>query len=972
MSSEPSNPKSRDQRSDTGAAPSAQPEGRNGNLHLRVHNGNLRFVAGTLLVGHYSASKLSGSESVVDHNIGGTLSAALSLGLYPDTPGSHQSFSNARQYPNHPLCLPRPQHVLVVGLGPEGQLRSTELVLTVRQAVLAWAQRMAETPSQNHFELTAALVGSGGVGVGVGTSAQALAQGVREANDRLQAAGWPTVAVLHLVELYLDRASEAWRALQGLAQTAPEQYRLHAQIDIELGALPRPLDQGYRGTGHDFISAIVEKNDSGQPSITYTLDTQRARSEASVQATQTRLVSELVRRASNDASRDPDIGRTLFQLLIPQELETRLRGSCELLIEVNEGSAAIPWELLDEPNDGRSGVRKPWALRTSLLRKLRTTQFRPQVRDARAEDAVLLIGEPACEQRLYPPLPAARQEALAVAQSFLGCNGLSPERVFTLVGEPGGPGADATTILNALLARPYRVVHIAGHGEPELAEKGQPVQTRGVVLSDNTYLGPQEMQAMRVVPELVFLNCCYLAADARNLLKGYDRAAFAGNVAQQLIRMGVRCVVAAGWAVEDDAAQRFATTFYQHLLQGRRFMDAVHQARLAAWEASPQGNTWAAFQCYGDPDWVWNPDARDTGRAVLAPQDEYASIASPAALVLALQTLVVESHTQGASATRQREKIEYLQARCGGERVDKAEKDDKDDPSDPDAWCGWAGLGQVAEAFGAAWAAVGHTEQAVAHYRRALCANDASASVKSSEQLAHGQTRWAWERISVAQKDPAQNLPQVLSEARDLLQQAIETLQALLKMGHTIERETMLGAAYRRLYVLERVANDPASATQALANMLKHHRQAHALAGERGGRESFYAALNRLSAELLWQRQHDPAADLNAQALQALQGLHETLEHRNRHTPDFWSWVGSPQLATLQALASGQLAQQLPHILATYQDIHEAVNSPSLWTSVVEHADFVLHPWLHEDTAQGRACQQLLNQLQAWAAEDAG
>src|SRR5690606_25983139 len=133
-----------------------------------------------------------------------------------------------------------------------------------------------------------------------------------------------------------------------------------------------------------------------------------------------------------------------------------------------------------------------------------------------------------------------------------------------------GKGDDAATVINALLARRYRVVHIAGHGEPELLRPGKPALMRGVVLSDGAFLGPNEVQAMRTVPELVFLNCCHLAADPDKLLRerGYDRAAFAAGVAKQLIRIGVRCVVAAGWAVEDDAANQFASAFYRALLGG--------------------------------------------------------------------------------------------------------------------------------------------------------------------------------------------------------------------------------------------------------------------------------------------------------------------------------------------------------------------------------------------------------------------
>ena len=130
----------------------------------------------------------------------------------------------------------------------------------------------------------------------------------------------------------------------------------------------------------------------------------------------------------------------------------------------------------------------------------------------------------------------------------------------------------------------------------------------GVVLSNGTFLGPREIGSMRVVPELVFVNCCHLAARnaAEVLGRPPDRALFAAGVAEKLIQIGVRCVIAAGWAVDDDAANAFATTFYGALLKGQRFIDAVAQAREVA--LARGGNTWAAYQCYGDPDWQFRAD----------------------------------------------------------------------------------------------------------------------------------------------------------------------------------------------------------------------------------------------------------------------------------------------------------------------------------------------------------------------------
>ena len=124
-------------------------------------------------------------------------------------------------------------------------------------------------------------------------------------------------------------------------------------------------------------------------------------------------------------------------------------------------------------------------------------------------------------------------------------------------------------------------------------------------------LGPSEVRAMRTVPELVFVNCCFIGrSTAARRWRAPTAPRFAAGVAEQLIREGVRCVVAAGWAVDDGPAKRFASAFYQRLLAGDRFIDAVGAARRAAWEARKAGNTWAAYQCYGDPDWRYVPPRR--------------------------------------------------------------------------------------------------------------------------------------------------------------------------------------------------------------------------------------------------------------------------------------------------------------------------------------------------------------------------
>ena len=154
--------------------------------------------------------------------------------------------------------------------------------------------------------------------------------------------------------------------------TAPGQFVVVPEVEEGTGWLRRPLDSGYRGADYDFISATTRPTRDGGSEISYTLDTKRARSEVRAQATQGVLLRELVATASNENNTDERIGRTLFQLLVPIELEPFLMGTTEMQIELDDGTAGIPWELLEveSPAAGEPD-RQPWAIRTKLIRKLR-------------------------------------------------------------------------------------------------------------------------------------------------------------------------------------------------------------------------------------------------------------------------------------------------------------------------------------------------------------------------------------------------------------------------------------------------------------------------------------------------------------------------------------------------------------------------------------------------------------------------
>ncbi|MEO8079481.1 MAG: CHAT domain-containing protein [Caldimonas sp.] len=914
-------------------------------LHVVVLNGDLKFVHQALVVGHYRSIVLSGTEGVVDRLVGHAMSRSLAAGLYPDAPGTHQTFGNVRKDPNNVLAMARPLAVVVAGLGEEGKLRAVDLAYTVRQATIAYAQRLAEQPqgAPAEFELASTLMGSGGTGISAGTSAQLIAQGVYEANKKLAENGWPQVGRLLLVEFYLDRASDAWRALEVQATAAPGQLKLLGPVQSGAGALKRSLDSSYRGSAYDLVSVVAGAPEGGEATIAYTLDTRRARTEVRAQQTQGSLVRELVAKASNDANRDSQIGRTLFDLLVPVEMEPFLGGTSEMVIELDGETSGIPWELLDTAAGQSAGTDpRPWAIRSKLLRKLRTREFRAQPSDANADCGVFVVGEPLVDDSRYPPLPGARAEASAVAACLgSGAAGVDARQIRALTS-----GADdARTIINALFERPYRIVHIAGHGEP--GARG------GVVLSGGTFLGPAEVKAMRTVPELVFLNCCHLAArDVNTVLQRYDRAAFAANIAEALIEIGVRCVVAAGWAVEDEPAEVFATTFYKVLLGGGRFIDAVAAARGAAWQEHRDGNTWAAYQCYGDPGWRWSRSGGETQRVASSPGDEFAAVSSPVALALALETLSVrlrfggDEADHGAFLHAQSDKIRFLESKFA--------------PL-------WGTMGAVAETFGLAWGDAHDVDKSIEWYRTAVEAGDGSATFRAGEQLGN----------QLARRGERQDDP--VAGRRDI-DEAIERLEKLLAIQPTAEREALLGSAYKRLVMLEGRAAQGRSSTaaergrrrraagarlDALRAMARHYGEAERLARAAGAANLFYPAKNGISAELRLAFLERRPAEL---ALDRAEAVRESLERAATDRPDFWSVVGQIELRLLVSLASRQLAGSAPTLIGEFRELKARVPAPHMWDSVHSEARFTLEPYEGvASAAEKRAARALLEALEAMA-----
>jgi hypothetical protein len=519
-------------------------------------------------------------------------------------------------------------------------------------------------------------------------------------------------------------------------------------------------------------------------------------------------------------------------------------------------------------------------------------------------------------------------------------------------------GASAGVVMRNLFEHDWRIIHITGHGEPPeqpdpnaQPDQRRPPRRRGVVLSNGLFLGPDEIVGMRAVPDLVFVNCCHLAKrNPEEVLATSedDRPIFAATLAESLINQGVRCVIAAGWAISDDAASAFAAVFYQNLAQEKTFIEAVAEARRAAREKGD--NTWAAYQCYGDPNWrmlVANDRASAGGAA---PKQMFGHLASPASLTLVLGQLASTSQYDNAVKANLSANLTCLE--------------DQHCPTR------WRAIGSVAEAFGAAWAQVDR-QKAIEWYTRALAAEDGSASWRAAEQLGNLRVRVGESMAAaIATNGAGGDVAVAINQARAEIQKGLELLERLNTVQRTAERQSICASAWKRLALLEALARDrnvgsaDGDERAALTKMRDAYKVAEDLARGSGNPNLFYSALNGLAAQLILSFGQEGWGGLDKALVEEIRS---NLMARRQSDPDFWSSVGLIELGLYEALSQSRLARDRTAIEAQYVDLSGRVHSDWSWKSARDQLRLLFsarRPW---SEAERRAGEGLLGVVQAFA-----
>ncbi len=911
-------------------------------IEVSISHGDLSYACYPVMVGHYRDDAILSAEAVLDSALDGALKSSLEMGLYPGPLNTHRVFINHD-------AQARPSGALVVGLGQVGELTPGLLRSGVTDTLLEYALQLSQWPdsrfgepgSPRNASVSCLLIGTSTGGMTTSDSMEAILRGAWDANQRLMQAHLDnrvTIDRLEFLELYEDMALVAVEALRSIL-TDGELTQTVRWTDQTLNRGQAGRRRAYFDESPGWWHRLEIIEDEHQPdSLRFNFTTDRALSEETLSRGQLKLAENFVRKASASARSNQDVAMTLYEILLPLRIREQAPKQTDLVLLVDELSARYPWELLED-RWGRD--RRPPSVRAGMIRQLKTQNFRERPRHGSGRTA-LVIGHPDLNGwELFSDLPAARQEAMSVARK-LSTGGY---QVKDCIEQP------ADRILEDLHSDAWRILHLSGHGVHQFSQQQDrsalfdPVNHpathplnkpsySGMVIGRDMVLTPGDVAQMRWVPELVFINCCHLGKTGST--REFDRGGLAANLGVAFIRMGVRAVVAAGWAVHDDAALTFAEAFYRHMLQGEAFGEAVRRAREEALLRYPNANTWGAYQCYGDHSYRLHRNSR---KQSWKPK----LFSSPAELVIELENLISALKVGGE---RQEQKLEETLAGIL-KRVPEANRD------------GWMKRADVAAAIGLTWGEARRWRDAIEWLEKALCGETGDCPVRALEQCANYRVRLAVDEWRQSRDENIQEAALKRKEAIRIIEASILDMDLLCQRAATLERLNLLGSAYKRL---AQVQNNPELRREALQNMARFYQKGF----ERTGRESPYAFTNWASAQLLIKQRGTPDKSVDQQGLiDDAARLWHALEISNARKPNFWDSASLADIDLVRLLICGDRAKPdtrdcqalADGIIDNYRMAIQRGASPREQASVMENIDFLLevideHSPLHHDLRQ--------------------
>nr|XP_058947593.1 tetratricopeptide repeat protein 28-like [Pocillopora verrucosa] len=257
----------------------------------------------------------------------------------------------------------------------------------------------------------------------------------------------------------------------------------------------------------------------------------------------------------------------------------------EIIIVPDSCMYQVPFAALTD--DGRNFVSETFRLRiVPSLTTLKHIQDSPPY--YHSQTGALIVGDPRVGEVIYKgrrmnitQLPCARKEAEMIGRLL----GVTP-----LIGDR----ATKQAVLQAIHS--VSLVHLAAHGD---AERGEivlsPECSADYVPREEAFLLTMEdISRIKLRAKLVVLSCCHSA-------RGQIKAEGVIGIVRAFLGSGARSVLAARWALDDTATEKFMTCFYEHLFRGESASESLHKAR--KWMRNNgfvEVSKWASFMLIGD------------------------------------------------------------------------------------------------------------------------------------------------------------------------------------------------------------------------------------------------------------------------------------------------------------------------------------------------------------------------------------
>jgi len=769
---------------------------------IQIVHGDLRMHPYVITVGHFEDAPLLSAERAIDRQLDGQLTRYRALGLYPGKQSSSELFLSGH---NASLCEVGGKGALVVGLGPYGKLSPNGLVATLTQAFMAYALRTGpKIGKDGNKTLSTLLVGSRDILISVNESVEAIVAALVAANNRLPEAHH--IDSLTIVELYEDTAIEAGLAMQRIVEDGRWNESVTIRPELQLGLAGRKRVRTRQGADWHHEIQIQSVNRKCGKAFAFTGLNAAARLDQRAVHINKQHLDRIIAKAVENTAHHADLGKLLFEWTVPPSMKSSLSNGSDLTLKLDKEAACYPWELL---HDNWSRDSDPIATNAAVIRQL-ITDGPSTIHRVAASGRALIIGDPVS---FFSPLEGARREALAAG---------------TLLEQRGWQGPIELQVRSdvdlerALTLEENQLLHFAGHG----VHNWGPDKLTGLITGQNNVLNPRFVDRLRYVPQFVFLNCCYggaiTAADIapEQMTAGTNpampqaardgRPELAANVAVKFIEAGSLAVIAAGWEVNDAAAELFAHTFYQAFLGGTSFGEAVTLARRKVIDIHPSSDTWGAYQCYGDPQFRLHR----AGTAVLRAHKEPTFVA-PGQATLALQSLLLDARfaetPQETSAVRNdlRGIMKCLQAHSK-----------------------WGSDPELYEAVADIFSELGDHAGAISYYERAVRRSPPKLSVNALENLVKLRVRAATFKRREAGEDADAGL---FRNEQDEIAKAIKNLQTHQDISPgrgAALRQSRIGDCYLRLaasYASQR-GSSAERATETMKTSLNAYKKAGQIA----------------------------------------------------------------------------------------------------------------------------------------------